>query len=420
MSGPGRLEARFRGVVEAFGGLRADDRLVVAVSGGLDSVVLLHLLRFGSGIEGPELHVAHLDHAMRPSSREDALWVRGLCRAWGLPLHSARAGEVPGSEQAARRARYAFLERVRHDVGARRVLTAHHADDQAETVLFRLLRGTGPAGVVGIRERREPALWRPLLGFWRSELEDYAREARISWREDPTNQDLGYARNVLRNLVLPEIERTVAPGARRALVGLADLAREEEAGWRSELPEIMDRLDLRVAEETVSLRRGALLRLHPAVRARVLRALAADAGIGLGQAATRRAVEFATSASSGRRLELGGTLVLRAELDRLVLGPDIDLPPDEPVRIPDPGPGEGSALLGGQRILVSWGGEGRGPSRTASEFDPAALRFPLWVRAREPGDRIRLEGGTKKVKRLFLERRIPPTERASVPLLVDA
>ena len=420
-----RLEARFRDVALGSDGLRPGDRAVVALSGGLDSVVLLHLMRFGSPLEGVELNAAHFDHGMRPGSRDDMQWVVGLCRAWGVELHAGSAEAQPGSEEEAREARYAFLGRVRTQVGARLVLTAHHADDQAETVLFRALRGTGRTGLAGIPHRREPALWRPLLGFWRDELERYAERVRISWRDDPTNVQLHYARNALRARIIPEIEQRVAPGARRALVRLADLAREDEEGWESVLPMLMEPLGPATDPRGTSFDRSALLELHPAVQARILRALAADLGARLGETGTRLAVDFAGSGASGRRIELGGGWTLVRELDRLALRAARPVPPDEPLRIPDIGPGSGQALLGGARVGVVWGDPADGAPRRATirhvaRFDSDALSFPLFVRAREPGDRIRLAGGTKRVKKLLLERRIPQARRGRTPLVVDA
>ena len=406
-------------------GPRRGDRVVVALSGGLDSVVLLHLLRFGGAAEGVELVAAHFDHAMRDSSAEDAYWVRGLCRSWSVPLHVGRAPTPPRSEEGARRARYAFLERVRREVGAGLVLTAHHADDQAETVLFRAVRGTGQAGLAGIPARREPGVLRPLLSVWRDELEAYAKRARLGWRDDPTNAEVGYARNALRHRILPEIERLVAPGARAALVRLAELAREDEAGWASVLPALLAPLAVAHHARGVSLDRAALGTLHPAVQARILRHLAASHGVRLDRTATKLALELAGRGESGRTLALAGAWTLRNELDRLVLAMEHELPPDIPLLIRNPGPGAGDARIGGERIAVAWGSEARsslvGTAAGSWEaFDLDGLRFPLTVRAREPGDRIRLRGGTKKVKKLLLERRMPSGSRARAPLLVDA
>jgi len=414
------LAERFARVMRARGALSAGDAVVVAVSGGVDSMVLLHLLRFGSRVPEVRLVVAHVDHAMRGGSAGDAAWVRGVCVAWGLELRGVRLDPPPTGEAEARRRRYAFLERVREESGARLTLTAHHADDQAETVLFRVLRGTGIRGLRGIRERRDPGLWRPLLSFTRAEIRRYAEAQGLAWREDPTNvQPL--ARNVVRHRLLPEAEAHVAPGARRALLGLARRAQEEEAAWRSLLPELLERVGTReAAEGGISFDREALLALHAPVRARLVRSLARRLGEPLGEAGTRSAVEFSSSGESGGGVSLGGGLTLRRELDRLVLSSAAAEAPDVPAKIEASGAGEVEIRLGGSSYRVRWsegvcGGEG-----WRASFAVATVRFPLQVRGWSPGDRARLPYGSKKLKKLFLEARVPPGRRHRVPVVVDA
>jgi tRNA(Ile)-lysidine synthase len=384
-------------------------------------VVLLHLLRFAAA-DRADLVVAHFDHHMRPESGEDAQWVAGLAHGWGLDVRLGEAATPPSSEAEAREARYEFLEGIRAAVGAALVVTAHHADDQAETVLFRILRGTGPEGLAGIPARRG-RYFRPLLAFWRPELEAYARRFGLAWRDDPTNRDFRYARNAIRHRVLPEIEALVAPGARRALVRLASLARRDEAAWRSILPAVMAPLHVQEDGASVSVDRAALAALHPALRARILRALTERLGVTLDEASTRLASEFAGSKGSGYSLHIGAGLALRRDLDRVWLGTTSERKedaPDRPLLIPDSRPGSGEAWLAGRAVPVSWGGPEISGAVDVAAFDQDTLRFPLCVRARAAGDRIRLPGGTKKVKKLLLEARIPRAERPRVPLVVDA
>ena len=417
----------FQSSFAALCGAPGDGPLLIAVSGGLDSCVLLHLLRFAT-TPRPDIVVAHFDHRMRPGSADDADWVRGLCRAWGVRVVVGRADDVPGSEDAARSQRYDFLHSVRTETGAARLLTAHHADDQAETVLFRVLRGTGLEGLRGIPVARAPNIARPLLDFWREALEVYAGAVRLSWREDASNEQMGYARNMIRKRLLPNAEEHVAPGARRALVRLAGIAAENEAAWAAVMPDLLSGLDIARsvpdgdgAQEswTLSWRKDATEGIHPALRARVIRHLAAEAGRSLDAAGTHLAVEFTTSARSGSRIDLGGGIELRCELDRLVLGRTEPAEPDQPVRIGDTGPGSGNAVLGGRFVSVAWGSEEDRPGAEEGEFSVDELEFPLTVRGRKPGDRISLTGGTSKVKKLLLEARIPLECRGQVPLLVD-
>jgi tRNA(Ile)-lysidine synthase len=404
--------------------LGSGSKAIVALSGGLDSCVLLHLLRFGSR-PGPSLVAAHYDHAMRAESAADALWVRGLCRAWGVPCVIERAAAAPRSEAAARRARYAFLERVRASEGADRVLTAHHADDQAETVLFRVLRGTGVEGLAGIPARREGSILRPLLACWRDELEAYARRVGLTWRDDVTNDELGYARNVIRHRILPEAEASVAPGARRALVRLARLAAAEEEAWDGLLASLLGSVEVTGDDGTedggeIVVSRDALLALHVAVRARILRSLVARLGRTLDEGGTTLAVQFSSSGRSGGGVSLGGGVELRRRLDRLVLLRPTAAEPDRTLTIPDAGPGRGTVRLAGRPIEVSWAGRGGEQGVAVETLELSADRLPVVVRAPAPGDRIRLPGGTKKLKKLFLEARIPADRRAEVPVVVDA
>lgn len=420
MSSPQGLVARFQGSLRASDGPERGDKVLVAISGGLDSCVLLHLVRF----HAPEPLVviaAHYDHALRPESAEDALWVRGLCQAWSVPLRAERAATPPASEAEARAFRYDFLERMRREESGRLVLLGHHADDQAETVLFRILRGTGIEGLAAIPRARGPALLRPLLDVWRAELEAYARSARLGWREDASNDELGYARNAIRHRLLPEAERLVAPGARRALVRLARLAAASEAAWDRELAEILAQITRDDDEGRILIDREALVGLGEERMGRVLRRLARRFELTLDEAATGRAVAFARSGRSGSAIELGGSVELRGSLDRLLLGPRRVPPdPDRPVVIADAAPGRDEAVLGGARIQVAWGGEEVAERAHRECFRLGSGRFPLQVRGRAPGDRIRLSGGTRTLKKVFLEAGIPLERRTRVPVLVDA
>lgn len=412
------LETAFAERVSSGGILRAGDTVVVALSGGVDSVVLLHLMRFSPGLPAVSLVAAHVDHGMREGSAADAAWVRGLCGAWGIPVEVGRLDPPPAGEAEARAGRYRFLEEVRQARGGTTVLTAHHADDQAETVLFRVVRGAGFRGLQGIRERRAPAVWRPLLAFTRKEILAYARRMHLTWREDPTNSG-GFARNVIRARVLPVLEGEVAPGARAALGRLARRARDDEAGWRSLEPSLLARVDARREPGGFSLDRDASLELHPAVRARVLRALARKLGVALHDAGTRLAVEFTRSGGSGSAIPLGGGVVLRRELERLHVGRVDPPPPDLEATIPTPGEGQGRARLGGRVHEVTWSLTPPADEGTL-RLTEGEVEFPLTVRAFRPGDRIRMEYGTKKLKKLFLEARVPLGERARSAVLVDS
>ncbi|HSR42221.1 MAG TPA: tRNA lysidine(34) synthetase TilS, partial [Longimicrobiales bacterium] len=406
------------------------DRVLVALSGGLDSMVLLHLLRFHPPVASLRLGAAHLDHAMRGGSAADARWVAGVARAWSVHLRTERADPPPRDEAEARAARYDFLRRAREAEAADRIATAHHADDQAETVLFRAVRGTGVAGLRGIREWGPRGLIRPLLPFWREELAGYADAVGLGWRTDPTNRDPRHVRNVLRHRVLPLLEEEVAPGARRALARLARHARREERAWNSLLPDLLDGVVTEARKGRIVVAREGLLAYDSAVRARLVRAFVRRLGTVLDEAGTRVALEFTRSGPSGRGIDLAGGVRLRRDFDRFVFhrpaaGADAGASARAHLTIPGPEGGSGRLVVGGSRYDVRWGRAlpeplpGAECSGWTATFPVTGLGFPLRLREWRPGDRMRRRYGRKKLKKLFAEARVPAPERRRRPVLVD-
>lgn len=206
--------------------------VVVAVSGGTDSTALLLLLADLAPELGLLLHVAHFDHRVRRDGAADAQYVADLAARVGATVRVGRAERVPRGEDDARRARYAFLRRVAAERVAARIATGHTRDDQAETVLLHLARGSGIAGLAGMRPLRD-GIVRPLLCLGRTETETVCASAGIVPREDPSNRSLRYARNRIRRKVLPEL-RAINPQVAGALARLADTAAEiADAAHRS-------------------------------------------------------------------------------------------------------------------------------------------------------------------------------------------
>lgn len=397
--------------------------VVLGVSGGLDSVVLLHAARFLLRPWRLSLVAAHFDHRMRPDSAGDAAWVAGVCRAWRVPFARGLAVDRRlRSEADARAARYRFLDDVADRRDADRIATAHHADDQAETVLFRAIRGTGLRGLTGIPARRDRVV-RPLLPFPRELIADYAAAAGLRWRDDPSNLDVGYARNRLRHDILPRLE-AIAPGTTRALVRLGDHAREAEAAWDSVLDGIASDVLEAESEHAIVLARPRLLAYHPHIQARLLRRVLARCGSRPDRAGTRAALAFIRSSASGGRFHVQGGVVVEREFERIrVRAPGaarITDRPDRSLHIRTPSAGSGTVVVGGRAFRVRWAGSAERHDGEDAAFDPEALRFPLELRAWRPGDRLRLPYGTKKLKKLFVERRVGRSARARVPVLVDA
>jgi tRNA(Ile)-lysidine synthase len=176
-------------------------KYVTAVSGGADSIVLLDLL---TKIPELELIVAHYDHGIREDSRKDCELVEQVAKKHGL-IFEAEQGHLgaDASEETARNARYGFLKKIQKKHEADAIITAHHEDDLIETAVINIIRGTGPRGLTSLSSR--PGLIRPLLGFTKLQIKNYAKENKLQWHEDPTNKELKYLRNYVRHVILPKL-----------------------------------------------------------------------------------------------------------------------------------------------------------------------------------------------------------------------
>ena len=210
----------------------AGGTVLCAVSGGRDSVCLLHYLCSLARRHGFSVAAGHYNHHMRPTAQRDEDYVRSLCEQLDVPFYTdgcdvvaAARGAGLGVEEMGRRLRYEFLERLADRLGAQRIATAHHQADQAETVLLNLLRGTGPEGLGGIPPVRG-RLIRPLLNTSREEIEAYLAEHGLGHVEDETNESLNFARNRLRHNVMPELEK-IHPALRRSIARTAQIVSRE-------------------------------------------------------------------------------------------------------------------------------------------------------------------------------------------------
>ena len=301
------LATRFSAHLDATGWLDEATSVVVAVSGGLDSMTLLHLLRFGGAAPSLPLHAAHLDHRMRAESGADAEWLADVCDEWGAAYHLRMAPTPVRTEAEGRELRYAFFAEVARELGEGAVvMTAHTADDQAETVLFRIARGSGPRGLAGIRPRRVPSLVRPLLPFRRRELEAYAATHDVPHRQDPSNSDPRWTRNRLRHGILPALEAAV-PGAATALVSLAETSHGESAALDALLDERIEALAAPSGHQPgLSFDRAVLASLPDPVLTVLLRRAAARLGGRPGRTATSDLLRFVRESPSGKGITLAG------------------------------------------------------------------------------------------------------------------
>jgi tRNA(Ile)-lysidine synthase len=381
-------------------------------------MALLHLLCDLKDRYEIELHAAHFDHGVRSSSGDEAKRVRGWSMAAGVACEVGRAGGLNHSQAALRDARYRYLRATARRLGANRIALAHHADDQIETILFRLGRGTGLRGIAGIPPRRGEFV-RPLLPFRRRDLQSYVAAQNIPHLNDPSNDDRRYARPRIRHDLCPTV---VGPrdGMAGVLLGLAADARLADKGLDLHAAQVSEAV-LEDADESsngLQIARSKLGSYDRAEQARVLRLLARRLGGELTRGGTRLGVEFIKRGRSGRGAQIAEGLELRREFDRLLLRRPAQAEADADLRI-DEVDGRGSIMLGGRAYEVTWGSDVDGGDWVA-RLPLEEVRFPLRLRGPRPGDRIRTRAGSRKLKKLFNEGRVPRSARASVPVLVAA
>jgi len=365
---------------------------------------------------GLVLHIAHFDHRTRPrAAARDAAFVAQIADHIGAPIRVGRAPRATKSEDDARRERYAFLRRVASELGATAIATGHTLDDQAETVLLHLTRGSGMAGLAGMRPLRE-GIARPLLLIGRAETTLVCRAAKIRPREDPTNRSLTFARNRVRLKVLPELAR-INPQVSAALARFAEAAAEIEDASRAVQP-------LRAATASAQLVSNASMDLHAlppddASRERILADLwKAVSGTSLGARHRAALLALAASNEGTKRVDLPGGSAVR-EYGRMRFAPggaradaagsarnEDDTTATAPAAL-----ARGTSLeWHGWRIALDLPSDGL---RFVGAIDPASAAR-IVVRERRPGDRI---AGHGKLQDLFVDAKVPTRLRDTWPVL---
>ena len=394
--------------------------VLVAFSGGSDSLALLHLL-LSLGESWPlKLGAAHFDHGLHPESAVRAARAAELCRRAGVPCDVGRAHGLKGGQADWRAARYAFLAESRRRTGADRVALAHHRVDHVETVLLNLMRGPGFRGLAGIPACRG-AFVRPLLGFGREELQDYLRAAGREWVEDPENRNTRYRRARVRHGLLPALAEQDPP-VRRLLAELGRNALVAEGGLEARARRLLSTAEYREYAGGVEIARSPLLGYDRAARGRMLRKVARDMGFRLSGRGTRAGAAFIDTGESGHGVDIAAGLRVEREFDRIHVRRARKLPPDRELdidRAPAARAERASIRLGGSEYEVRWGAL-EGTERWATAFPADEVRFPIRVRGPQPGDRIRTAAGSRKIRKLLMERRVPASDRAGVPVVEDA
>ena len=407
-------------------------KLVVGVSGGADSLALLHVLHTKRTALGVELHAATFDHGLRgPDGAADAAYVAQICRSWGIPVIVGAASvksQGGGIEQAARKARYDFLAHTAHTLNAQHIAVAHHADDQAETVLLNLIRGTGLRGLGGMAlssplpGHPDLTLIRPFLQRSRQEIETYCRDNNLHPRHDATNEDTRFVRNHIRLETLPML-RQMNPHIDQALVRLAAIAQTDHDFIANELQtRISDTLV--ITPDRVTLPQETFRELPPALQNQfILYAIQQLGGKDTGFEHVHRAVDLALRGHTGQVAVLPRHLRLRVGYDTIIVEkPGAPAPYDGPLLpagtvIDMPIPGTTPLPDSDWALTVSLE-----PLDTAQPQAKLAISKGqrVQLRTRQAGDRFKpfgLGGHTQKIKKWMIDHKIPQTIRDQIPLL---
>lgn len=391
--------------------LDRDGPIVVAVSGGADSVALLDLLWLGRAAHGRHLVIGHIDHGIAAGSAAVAEMVRTLAHERELPFRGARLelGDA-ASETRARTARRRALRAIAHETGGAAIALAHHAHDQQETVLLRVLRGSGPAGLAGMSPRR--GVWiRPLLETDPARLREHLETRGIRWWEDPANADPRHLRSWVRTTLFPVLEPRL-PGVRAALEEVAGQAAEQRAVLNL-LPGLLPELDFRSDSEGISVAAGPLSGYRSAVQRGVLSALGRRLGVPISRSRLARLQEL-LGASGGGIINLGPRLEAELTFGRLLMRRPLASWEATPL----PRNGTTSAGRFGVRVTPGVAGELRRDG-WRSHFPESAV---FTVRPWRQGDRIRPLGGSgsRLVADLLAEHRVSRGMRAGWPVVTAA
>ena len=418
------------------------DTVVVAVSGGPDSVVLLHVLHHISCHEIPiKLVCAHVNHGLRQQSEAEMDFVRRLSTNNHIPFESIVLDGVrdfykvkKGIQEAARTKRYAFLHAVASKYRANSIALGHHADDQAETILLHILRGSGLSGLTGIKMKRvekKVTIIRPLLRIHKKTLLEVCDACSFSFVEDSTNKQRKYKRNEIRLELIPFLEQYNQQIV-SSLNTLAEIATHEEEWFERHVLQIFNDIVNVIQQEKVTFSVLSVCQLHISLQRRLIKLILdymfreKDSVVNFYKIERIRRMVTHTSSTTAQ-FHLGHGLVCVREYDLITLQFHTELVCNDYKYELQMMQNGAQLYVDATQMLIRMNLMditmiSHTPSDNEAWFDAALLSFPLTVRARVPGDKMSVIGlnGTKKVKDIFIDAKVPPSARERIPIVCDA
>ncbi len=412
--------------------LQTGDRLVVAVSGGPDSIALCHILYQLQQTFSVELVAAHVHHGLRGSEADqDALFVQDLARQLELPIvlqqvdvHGWRKKHGGSLQMAARTLRYRCLHQIMANEGASKLALGHNADDQAEEILLRIFRGAGQRGLTGMPPRTRKGVIRPLLECHRHEITSYLENRSLAWRQDASNLKPWCQRNLLRLEILPQLQEHFNSNLSATLLRTSNIFREEEQFWQSLLSEWLDQHSAECEGGGLRLPIAPLLETHPAMQKRLLRRVVEKVKGDLrsfGFHHTEILLQLCRSAAANSQIDLPGKVKAEKNYGWLTVGLHHQPPEDFSYQIARLGSYPFPPLK--HRMVLEYAAAdlatefSRQPNEALMDLDKVS--FPLVLRSSKAGDRFRPLGlgGGKKLKKFFIDAKIPRGQRRRIPIL---
>ncbi len=426
--------------IQTYRMLSPGDKVVVGLSGGADSVALLHILKeLQDGPLNIRLFAAHINHGIRGEhAREDASFAQDLCNKWGIPFFLEEV-DIPAlarsmsqsEEEVGRQIRYGFFREVAVKVNGNKIATAHHKNDQAETILHNLIRGTGMQGLTGMPAISDGILIRPLLEVTKQQIMEYLDLHSLSYQEDATNKDSTYTRNRIRNQLIPDLESDFNPDIVDGLVRMSGILREEEDFLSNYTWNLYQKYSKSYLNKLV-IDLKSFDSCHLAIQKRLVRVALRELRGDLDDVSSSHVeavIKLAAGSRTGSQTTIPGSAkgapevrvkvsygalqfeIVELDMPLIYMEKSLDLP--------------GQIIWEAPPMIITserWSrNKGFAFSPQCIYIDEDKLKGTLRLRNRKKGDRFQPLGmeGTKKLKDFFIDRKIPADQRDSIPLLVD-
>ncbi|GAB6099794.1 tRNA lysidine(34) synthetase TilS [Halanaerocella petrolearia] len=429
-----KLINKVKTTIDKYQLLTTNDQILVAVSGGLDSLSLLHILRKLQSEYQLDLHIAHLNHRLRgQAALADAQFVKEIANSWQIPVtieaydvKAYQKKEGLSLEDAARQVRYNFFFELMNELGFDKIALGHHADDQAETVLMKFLRGAGLKGLGGIAPKNDKLI-RPLIEVTKKYLEDYCKQQNLTPRLDETNLEAVYKRNKIRLELLPVLEKEYNNNIVATLNRTAEIFRTEDDYLNQQAKETLQEITIKQSEKQLVIDLEKFLQLHTALQRRIIREAVRyckDDYQDLYYQHIESIMKLATTKETGKRVELPADLIVRLNYNQLIfsIGGLMEDRFDfeyqialEEIEIPELG-----IIISSEIVDSNYPWRQEIDNSNYGFFDYKQVGSPFYIRSRQSGDRFYPLGmkGRKKIKDFFIDQKLAIWKRDQVPIFV--